>query len=107
MLTAAVAGEVFASPPTSAVLAAIRAVTGPAGCLLVIKNYTGDATASNSVAVVHHVSAELPGAQPHTRSCPEPATTAVNSLHSAAYKQGMLLHAIAWDLHVAKLLTVM
>jgi hypothetical protein len=41
MLTAAVAGEVFASPPASAVLAAIRAVTGPGGCLLVIKNYTG------------------------------------------------------------------
>lgn len=42
MLTAAVAGEVFASPPASAVLAAIRAATGPAGCLLVVKNYTGE-----------------------------------------------------------------
>lgn len=42
MLTAAVPGSLFASPPVSAVLAAIRAVTGDAGALLVIKNYTGD-----------------------------------------------------------------
>lgn len=42
MLTAAVCGEVFASPSVDAVLAAILAVTGPAGCLLVVKNYTGD-----------------------------------------------------------------
>lgn len=42
MLTAAVPGSLFASPPVSAVLEAIRAVTGTAGCLLIIKNYTGD-----------------------------------------------------------------
>ncbi|KAK9824231.1 hypothetical protein WJX72_008791 [[Myrmecia] bisecta] len=42
MLTAAVCGDVFASPSADAVLAAVRAVTGPAGCLLVVKNYTGD-----------------------------------------------------------------
>ncbi len=42
MLTAAVSGEVFASPSVDAVLAAIVAVTGEAGCLLVVKNYTGD-----------------------------------------------------------------
>ncbi len=42
MLTAAVCGDVFASPSVDAVLAAILAVTGPAGCLLVVKNYTGD-----------------------------------------------------------------
>ncbi|PNG99735.1 putative 3,4-dihydroxy-2-butanone kinase, partial [Tetrabaena socialis] len=42
MLAAAVCGDVFASPSTEAVLAAIRAVTGPAGCLLIVKNYTGD-----------------------------------------------------------------
>ncbi|BBK40073.1 dihydroxyacetone kinase [Allostella vacuolata] len=42
MLHAAVAGDVFASPSTDAVLAAIRAVTGPAGALLIVKNYTGD-----------------------------------------------------------------
>ena len=42
MLTAAVCGDVFASPTVDAVLAAIRTVTGDAGCLLIIKNYTGD-----------------------------------------------------------------
>ncbi len=42
MLTAAVCGEIFASPSVDAVLAAILAVTGPAGCLLIVKNYTGD-----------------------------------------------------------------
>lgn len=42
MLTAAVAGDVFTSPSVDAVLAAIRAAAGPAGALLVVKNYTGD-----------------------------------------------------------------
>ena len=42
LLTAAVSGEVFASPTVDAVLAGIRAVTGDAGCLVIVKNYTGD-----------------------------------------------------------------
>lgn len=42
MLTAAVCGDVFASPSVDAVLAGILAVTGPEGCLLIVKNYTGD-----------------------------------------------------------------
>jgi len=42
MLTAAVCGEIFASPSVDAVLAAIVAVTGKAGCLVIVKNYTGD-----------------------------------------------------------------
>ncbi len=42
MLSAAVAGEVFTSPTPDAVFAAIRQVTGPAGVLLIVKNYTGD-----------------------------------------------------------------
>lgn len=42
LLTAAISGETFASPSIDAVLAAIVQVTGPKGCLLVIKNYTGD-----------------------------------------------------------------
>ncbi|WP_099349432.1 dihydroxyacetone kinase subunit DhaK [Acetobacter aceti] len=42
MLDAAVCGSVFASPGVDAVLAAILAVSGKAGCLLVIKSYTGD-----------------------------------------------------------------
>jgi len=42
MLTAAVAGDIFTSPGVDSVVAAIRAVAGPAGALLIVKNYTGD-----------------------------------------------------------------
>lgn len=42
MLTAAVCGDIFASPTVDAVLAGILAVTGPSGSLLIVKNYTGD-----------------------------------------------------------------
>lgn len=42
MLTAAVCGDIFASPSVDAVLTAIINVTGEAGCLLIVKNYTGD-----------------------------------------------------------------
>ncbi len=42
MLTAAVSGDVFASPSTDAVYMALKAVGGPAGVLVIVKNYTGD-----------------------------------------------------------------
>lgn len=42
MLTVAVAGDVFTSPSTDAVLAGIKAAAGPAGALVIVKNYTGD-----------------------------------------------------------------
>lgn len=44
MLTAAVAGSVFASPPATSILAAIKAVgkDNKGGTLLIVKNYTGD-----------------------------------------------------------------
>ncbi|KAA2211819.1 dihydroxyacetone kinase family protein [Teichococcus oryzae] len=42
LLTAAVSGDVFTSPSVDAVLSGIRAAAGPAGALLVVKNYTGD-----------------------------------------------------------------
>ena len=42
LLTAAVCGDVFASPSVDAVLAGILSVSGKAGCLLIVKNYTGD-----------------------------------------------------------------
>jgi triose/dihydroxyacetone kinase / FAD-AMP lyase (cyclizing) len=42
MLSAAVAGEVFTSPSSDSVFAAIMAVAGKPGALLVVKNYTGD-----------------------------------------------------------------
>jgi triose/dihydroxyacetone kinase / FAD-AMP lyase (cyclizing) len=42
MLSAAVVGEVFTSPSSDSVFAAIKAVSGKPGALLVVKNYTGD-----------------------------------------------------------------
>jgi len=42
MLTAAVAGDVFTSPSVDAILAGIKVVSGPAGAVLIVKNYTGD-----------------------------------------------------------------
>lgn len=42
MLTAAVCGDLFASPGVDAILHTIVTVTGKSGCLLVVKNYTGD-----------------------------------------------------------------
>jgi len=47
MLSGAILGGIFASPSVASILAAIRAVTlpkdeGGKGCLLIVKNYTGD-----------------------------------------------------------------
>jgi triose/dihydroxyacetone kinase / FAD-AMP lyase (cyclizing) len=42
MLSAAVAGEIFTSPSSVSVFAAIKAAAGKPGALLVVKNYTGD-----------------------------------------------------------------
>ncbi|RUP52186.1 Dak1 domain-containing protein [Jimgerdemannia flammicorona] len=42
MLTAAVTGQVFASPSAGQILTALRAVRSPHGTLVIIKNYTGD-----------------------------------------------------------------
>jgi triose/dihydroxyacetone kinase / FAD-AMP lyase (cyclizing) len=42
MLSAAVAGEVFTSPSSDSVFAAIQAIAAKPGALLVVKNYTGD-----------------------------------------------------------------
>ncbi|CAG8455237.1 18655_t:CDS:10 [Rhizophagus irregularis] len=42
LLSAAVSGNIFASPSTSQILAAIRRVQSPHGTLLIVKNYTGD-----------------------------------------------------------------
>lgn len=42
MLTAAVAGTIFASPSTKQILTALRAIKSTAGTLIIVKNYTGD-----------------------------------------------------------------
>jgi len=42
MLTAAVAGTIFASPSTKQILTGLRAIKSKAGTLIIVKNYTGD-----------------------------------------------------------------
>lgn len=42
MLAASVGGDIFASPSTKQILAAIEAVPSNEGCILVVTNYTGD-----------------------------------------------------------------
>ena len=41
LLTAVVCGDIFASPSVDAVADAVAAVTGPAGCLVIVRNYIG------------------------------------------------------------------
>jgi len=42
MLTAAIAGTIFASPSTKQILTGLRAIQSKAGTLIIVKNYTGD-----------------------------------------------------------------
>lgn len=45
MLTGAVCGAVFTSPPVSSILATLQAIwdkAQPSGILMIVKNYTGD-----------------------------------------------------------------
>lgn len=42
MLSAAIAGDLFASPPSSAVLAALRETVSESGAIVVVLSYTGD-----------------------------------------------------------------
>ena len=55
MLAAAVSGHLFASPSAKSVLAAIRAVAGKAGCLLIVTNYTGKQRSSLRRPILHLV----------------------------------------------------
>uniref|UniRef100_A0A914HZV0 Triokinase/FMN cyclase n=1 Tax=Globodera rostochiensis TaxID=31243 RepID=A0A914HZV0_GLORO len=41
-LTGAVCGDVFASPPSSAITSAVNAISGDAGTIVFVLNYTGD-----------------------------------------------------------------
>lgn len=54
MLAAAVSGHLFASPSAKSVLAAIRAVAGKAGCLLIVTNYTGQHRIPHHHHLVHY-----------------------------------------------------
>lgn len=42
MLTAAVAGTIFASPSTKQIITGLRAIKTAGGTLIIVKNYTGD-----------------------------------------------------------------
>lgn len=69
MLSAAVCGGVFASPSVDEVLAAIRSVTGPAGCLLCLMNYTGDRLNFGLAAERAKVCAEPPASLKQKQHC--------------------------------------
>jgi dihydroxyacetone kinase len=113
MLHAAVAGEVFTSPPTDAVLAAIRAAAGPAGVLLIVKNYTGDrlnfglaaefARAEGipveTVIVADDVALRGTVAPEHRRGLA--GTVLVHKVAGAASAAGLDLAAVATEAHQA------
>ena len=42
MLSAAIAGSVVTTPHPGNIIAALRCICGPAGSLMIVKNYTGD-----------------------------------------------------------------
>lgn len=107
MLSAAISGEVFTSPSTDAVLAAIRATAGPKGALLIVKNYTGDrlnfglaaelARAEGipveTVIVADDVSLRLQGARDKRRGIA--GTVLVHKVAGAAAAQGLTLREVA------------
>jgi len=103
MLTAAVCGDVFASPSVDAVLAAILAVTGKAGCLLIVKNYTGDRlnfglAAERARAFGHKVSMVVVDDDIALPDLPQPrgvaGTLFVHKIAGALAEQGRDLDAV-------------
>lgn len=107
MLSAAVAGDVFSSPSPDAVLAAIRATAGPAGALLVVKNYTGDRlnfglaaelARSEGIPVETVLVADdvaLAGSVEHAGRRGLAGTILVHKVAGAAAEAGMLLADVA------------
>jgi ATP-dependent dihydroxyacetone kinase len=113
MLTAAVVGDVFTSPSVDAVLAAIRAVSGPAGALLIVKNYTGDrlnfglaaelaaaeGIPTRIVVVADDVALHDTVAQGHRRGIA--GTVLVHKVAGAAAAAGLSLDAVAAEASAA------
>lgn len=107
MLTAAVTGEVFTSPSVDAVLAAIRATAGPAGALLIVKNYTGDRLnfgLAGELAAVEGIPTELvvvaddvalAGLLSRDRRRGIAGTVFVHKIAGAAAASGRSLHEVA------------
>ncbi|MFB7146396.1 dihydroxyacetone kinase family protein [Agrobacterium deltaense] len=107
MLTVAVAGDVFTSPSTDAVLAGIRAAAGPAGALVIVKNYTGDRLNFGLAAelaraegipveiVVVADDVALKDTVPDDRRRGIAGTVLVHKLAGAAAQQGLPLQEVA------------
>jgi len=114
MLTAAVSGQVFASPSVKAVLAGIRAVARPSapagaspGALLIVKNYTGDRLSfglAMSKAVLEGIPVEmvivaddvtLPRSKGVTGRRGIAGTVLVHKIAGAAAAQGKTLAEVA------------
>lgn len=107
MLSAAIAGEVFTSPPVEAVLAAVKAVSGSRGALLIVKNYTGDrlnfglaaemARADGIQVETVVVADDIALAATHERSNRRgiAGTVLVHKVAGAAAAEGMSLDAVA------------
>ncbi|TVU45349.1 hypothetical protein EJB05_04834 [Eragrostis curvula] len=120
MLTAVVSGDVFTSPPVNSILAAIRAVTGPKGCLLVVTNYTGDRlnfglAAEEAKSEGYKVEMVIVGddcALPPTQGIAGrrglAGTILVNKVAGAAADAGLLLEVVAEEArHASKLVGTM
>ena len=110
MLTGAVCGEVFASPTVDAVLAGILAVTGEPGCLLIVKNYTGDRlnfglAAERAKAMGYKVEMVFVGDDVAIPDIPQPrgvaGTLFVHKIAGAMAESGLDLKTIASAAHSA------
>lgn len=113
MLSAAVAGDVFTSPNPSAISAALRAVTGPRGALMIVKNYTGDrlnfglaaemarleGLAVESVIVADDVALAQDGAHAGRRGLA--GTVLVHKIAGAAAAAGLPLAEVAAEARAA------
>ena len=80
LLSAAVSGDIFVSPSVDAVLAAIMSVEAGAGCLLIVKNYTGDRLNFGLAAE----RARGPDARWRWSSCPTTLRSRVRPNHAAS-----------------------
>jgi dihydroxyacetone kinase len=107
MLAGAISGDVFTSPSVDAVLAGIRAASGPAGAVLVVKNYTGDRLNFGLAAelaraegipvevVVVADDVALHATVPRERRRGIAGTVLVHKLAGAAAEAGLKLEAVA------------
>ena len=107
MLSAAVAGEIFTSPSSDSVFAAIKATAGEPGALLVVKNYTGDrlnfgvaaemarAEGIAVATVIVNDDVALKGAEQATGARGLAGTVLIHKLVGAAASQGKNLANLA------------